>query len=248
LRRADSSQPSIKLGDYSITLLTKYGLQRYPMFISQIFIAAMPLMYLKSINEVERIVVWGAGFTILRLVTMLAGPINTIVLPKYSEMLSKSDSNITNEVWKLSILALVVGPPLMLGLHFAMNPMIEFWIGIDTTPYVVDTIILSCVMPFMFGAELLRSTVDALQTHSLNSYIYIWSIVLAASIVSAIVSISGFSPEYILNYLILVYAFIYFFSNASLHLKIKFNKPQLCYLIMGMTMNTLLILAGLSFV
>ena len=229
--------------DYSFAGLAIYGIQRFPMFITQIFIAALPLLYLKSINEVERIVIWGAALTMLRLVIMLAGPVNTIVLPRYSELLAQRDSNVKREVWKLNVFALGAGPFLMATLLLLMNPLIELWIGIDTAPYQMDTMLLSFVLPFMLASELVRSTVDALQTHSLNSYIYIFSITAAATFVAFVIAFSGFNVYHILVYLILVYAFIYVLSIYNLHRKISFDGTQMRYLISGVVLNAVLILS-----
>lgn len=233
--------PSV--GEYSLPGLAGYGIQRFPMFVTQIFIAALPLMYLKSINEVERIVIWGAAHTILRLVIMLAGPINTIVLPRYSELLGHKDARVRDEVWKLNLLALGAGPFLMLGLFLFMNPLIEIWIGIDAQSFQVDTMILSFIIPFMLAAELVRSTVDALQTQSLNSFIYLLSITISASIVGVMVLISGFVVYHILVYLILVYVFIYIFSLVRLHGKINFSRHQVIFLFAGVSLNIFLILS-----
>ena len=116
-------------GEYSISRLINYGFQRFPMFFAQIFIAALPIVYLKVIGDMERIAVWGAALTILRLVIMLAGPVNVMVLPRFSEMLAKGQLDVRDEVWKINMVALVAGPLLMFVLYFFMDQ--QFSCGLE---------------------------------------------------------------------------------------------------------------------
>ncbi len=217
--------------EYSIGRLIRYGLQRYPMFVSQIFIAALPIVYLKVIEDIERIAVWGAALTILRLVIMLAGPVNVMVLPRFSEMLKQGRLDVRDEVWMINMVALIAGPLLMGILYFLMGPAIHLWIGVDVTAYALDLKILSFCMPFMLSTELVRGTVDALQARSINSAIYIISIFASASMVLIYSWSTGFETYLLLVYLLIVYVLIYFASIYSLHKKIIFKKDQIIYLV-----------------
>jgi len=119
----------------------------------------------------------------------------------------------------------------MFVLYFFMGPAIQLWIGVDVSSYHRDLIILSFCMPFMLSTELVRGTVDALQARSLNSSIYIVSILVSASIVLLYSWLTSFESYLLLVYLLIVYVLIYLASIYSLHIKIRFKKDQILYMI-----------------
>lgn len=226
---------------YNIWMLVQYGINRFPMFISQVFLTALPLIYLKQIGDIQRIAVWGAGLTILRIVVMFAGPVNTIVLPRFSGMIANDEKYLMKEVWILNMSALALGPILNGVFYYWMGPVIQFWIGIDMIQYSKDISLISTIIPFMLATELIRSTVDSIHKKGINSYIYMAGVIIAGVLILIFSGDHEIGPSSILYYIMTSYILLYLFSILYLQRVLQFTRKYILSILFLFSINLILV-------
>jgi len=153
--------------------LLGYGIQRAPAFLFQfVLLGAVPLLLVRDTGQ-PQIAYYYSGVNLLRLFTILVGPLGIVLLPRMSKAISAGrQAKVALGITSLGRLVLLCGLPLTILLVDNSRTILTLWLGADGAAGTAVVQSLLFALPFFLVMEVLRSPVDAAASRGYNTIIY----------------------------------------------------------------------------
>ncbi|MFQ6604980.1 MAG: lipopolysaccharide biosynthesis protein, partial [Fidelibacterota bacterium] len=156
-----------------IKIYMKYGLVRFPSFISQFILLAGPGILASSWATYKDVALVNGNMSLIRLLLFILGPIGIIMLPRVSGIKHQQQKDKLG--YSLAgLLQITTGIAMIIAafLYIFNGKILTLWYSLDRTEILPEAKIIILALPFYVIAEILRSPIDGLSYKGINSKVY----------------------------------------------------------------------------